>query len=50
MVHILRHSHSHNSYEIHYVEEGYGKVLIDNRVYELSHNTVYITGPNIDHE
>lgn len=42
--------HSHNSYEIHYVQEGYGQVLIDNRVYELSPNTLYVTGPNVDHE
>lgn len=42
--------HSHNSYEIHYVEEGYGHVLIDNCVYEVFPNTIYVTGPNIEHE
>lgn len=47
---IPRHTHSNNSYEIHYVEDGYGHVVIDNLVYELSPNTVYITGPNIEHE
>lgn len=47
---IPKHSHSYNSYEIHYVEEGYGHVVIDNSVYELSPNTLYITGPNIEHE
>jgi AraC-like DNA-binding protein len=43
-------SHSHSSYEIHYVEEGYGQVIVDNKIYELSPNTIYITGPNIQHE
>lgn len=47
---IPKHSHSNNSYEIHYVEEGYGRVLVGNCIYDLSPNTLYITGPNIEHE
>ncbi len=42
--------HSHSSYEIHYVEEGFGHVLVENGTYSLSPNTLYVTGPNFEHE
>lgn len=42
--------HSHSSYEIHYVEEGFGHVLVENGRYPLSPNTLYVTGPNFEHE
>ncbi len=44
------HSHSRNSYEIHYIPYGHGKVRINNISYEVMPNTLYITGPHIEHE
>lgn len=47
---IPSHSHSDNSYEIHYIPYGQGKVKIDQVVYQVVPNTLYVTGPNIEHE
>jgi AraC family transcriptional regulator, 4-hydroxyphenylacetate 3-monooxygenase operon regulatory protein len=47
---IPSHSHSNNSYEIHYVPYGKGKVKIDNITYLVVPNTLYITGPHVIHE
>lgn len=47
---IPSHSHSDNSYEIHYIPEGRGKAKIDQVVYPVVPNTLYITGPHIEHE
>ncbi len=43
------HSHSKNSFEIHYVPKGYGKAVINGKEYQISPNTLYITGPHIEH-
>lgn len=45
-----RHSHGNNSYEIHYIPYGHGRVSIDNRLYEITPNTLYMTGPHVEHE
>ncbi len=45
-----KHSHSSNSYEIHYIPEGIGTLLSNNQSYPLSVNSLYITGPHIEHE
>lgn len=47
---IPSHSHSNNSYEIHYVPYGKGKVKIDHITYLVIPNTLYITGPHVVHE
>ena len=47
---IPRHSHSDNSYEIHYIPYGRGKVKIDRTTCQVVPNTLYITGPHIEHE
>jgi len=47
---IPSHSHSDNSYEIHYIPHGQGKVKIDHIVYQVIPNTLYVTGPHIEHE
>lgn len=47
---IPSHSHSDNSYEIHYIPYGRGKVKIDTVVHQVIPNTLYITGPHIEHE
>ncbi len=44
------HSHSRNSYEIHYIPYGHGKARINNISYEVTPNTLYITGPHVEHE
>lgn len=44
------HSHGNNSYELHYIPFGYGKVSINNTIYDASPNTLYMTGPHIEHE
>lgn len=46
---IPKHSHSKNSYEIHYIPYGYGKATISGRDYEVTPNTLFITGPFVEH-
>lgn len=46
---IPSHSHSDNSYEIHYIPYGKGKVKIGNVIHQVIPNTLYITGPHIEH-
>lgn len=43
------HSHSKNSYEIHYIPFGYGTAAIDGKNYDIVPNTLFITGPFIGH-
>lgn len=47
---IPKHSHSSNSYEIHYIPFGYGQAKIDGILHDIVPNTLYVTGPHIDHE
>ncbi len=47
---VPRHSHSSNSYEIHYISSGHGQATIDGLVYSVEPNTLYVTGPHIEHE
>ena len=42
---IPNHSHGSNSYEIHYIPSGYGHVKINQVLYDIVPNTLYITGP-----
>lgn len=44
------HAHGENVYELHYVEQGYGEVLLDRKRYEVKPGTLYITGPGVLHE
>ena len=45
-----KHSHGNNSYELHYIPYGHGKVSIDDQIYNITPNTLYMTGPHIEHE
>lgn len=45
-----RHSHGHDSYELHYIPFGRGRVWIDGKEYEIGPNTLYMTGPLVEHE
>lgn len=47
---IPKHSHSRNSYEIHYIASGYGQAVIDGKKYKIIPNTLYVTGPFVEHE
>ncbi len=47
---IPRHSHSAGSYELHYIPYGHGKVFLRDVPYELCDNSLYVTGPHIEHE
>ncbi len=43
------HAHSDNSYEIHYISSGHGKVTIEGKEYDTLPGTLYITGPHVKH-
>ncbi len=45
-----RHSHGQDSYELHYIPYGRGRVWIDGTAYEIGPNTLYMTGPLVEHE
>lgn len=47
---IPKHSHSRHSYEIHYVSDGYGTAIINGISYAIVPNTLYVTGPGVEHE
>lgn len=47
---IPRHSHSRNSYEIHYIPFGQGHATMNGRRYELVPGTLFVTGPFVEHE
>ena len=44
------HSHSKNSYELHYIKFGSGTLIADGTTYRIEPNTFYITGPEVFHE
>lgn len=43
------HSHGSNCYEIHYIPNGFGQLITDNIKYDIAPNTLYVTGPHINH-
>lgn len=47
---IPRHTHAKDSYELHFIVGGKGKLITDTNEYELSEGNFFITGPNIYHE
>ncbi len=44
------HSHSKNSYELHFVVDGEGTLATDSKVYDLSKGDFFVTGPNVYHQ
>lgn len=46
---IPAHSHGSDCYEIHYIPYGYGHAVIDGVTYEITPNTLFVTGPHIEH-
>lgn len=47
---IPRHAHSKNSYELHFITDGYGTLITDTKSYNLKAGDFFITGPGIYHE
>jgi len=47
---IPRHVHSKNSYEIHYISEGYGTLITDDGKYDIGPGCLFMTGPGVAHE
>ena len=43
------HSHGKNSYEIHYIPSGFGHARINQALYDIVPNTLYVTGPHVEH-
>lgn len=43
------HSHGAGNYEIHYLSNGSGTAKIADRSYVVGTNTLYITGPFVEH-
>ncbi len=46
---IPSHVHGSGSYEIHYINAGYGNALINGHHYTLTPHTLYVTGPHVEH-
>lgn len=44
------HSHSKNSYELHYITNGEGTLTTDNQSYALHKGVFFVTGPNVYHQ
>ena len=47
---IPKHKHSKNSYEVHYIFGGKGTLVAQGKTYALSPGTLFVTGPEIEHE
>lgn len=46
---IARHSHAMNCYELHFITDGKGTLITDDKEYDLMKNDLFITGPNFYH-
>lgn len=44
------HSHSKNSYELHYIKNGRGTLIADKVTYKVEPGTFFVTGPGVFHE
>ena len=45
-----RHAHSKNSYELHFVPQGSGSLVIDTQKYDITPGPLFMTGPEVPHE
>ena len=50
MTPVPRHVHGNGSYEFHYIASGYGTARINGSIYKLVPGTLYVTGPQVEHE
>jgi AraC-like DNA-binding protein/mannose-6-phosphate isomerase-like protein (cupin superfamily) len=44
------HSHSHGSYELHYIPSGQGTLVAQGERFHLTPGTLFMTGPDVAHE
>ncbi|MDE5995594.1 MAG: AraC family transcriptional regulator, partial [Eubacterium sp.] len=47
---VMMHAHTKNGYELHLIDYGKGILSTEDNQYELSKNSLYITGPNVLHK
>lgn len=47
---VMMHAHTKSGYELHLIDYGKGILDTETNQYELSKNTLYITGPNVLHK
>ena len=45
-----KHSHSKNSFELHYVPSGSGVLVCEGREYQIRPGCLFMTGPGVEHE
>ncbi|MBE5830194.1 MAG: helix-turn-helix domain-containing protein [Butyrivibrio sp.] len=45
-----KHSHSKNSYELHYIKSGRGTLIADSVTYNVGPGSFFVTGPGVFHE
>ena len=46
---IPSHIHGNGCYEIHYISTGHGKLKANDTYFELTPNTLFVTGPHVEH-
>jgi len=46
---IPSHSHGAGCYEIHYIPSGYGKLEAEGACYDITPDTLFVTGPHVEH-
>lgn len=46
---IPSHSHGSNCYEIHYIPCGFGRLIAGGKRYDITPDTLYVTGPHVVH-
>lgn len=46
---IPSHSHGSGCYEIHYIPAGFGKLTADGHIFDITPNTLFVTGPHVEH-
>ncbi len=46
---IPSHSHGSGCYEIHYIPSGYGMLTADSHPFHIRPNTLFVTGPHVEH-
>lgn len=46
---IPTHSHGSCCYEIHYIPHGFGKLCVKDQDFDITPNTLFVTGPHVEH-
>lgn len=46
---IPSHSHGSGCYEIHYIPYGYGRLTAEGNDYDITPDTLFVTGPHVEH-